>query len=187
MANQPAWVTNGANHPRNAGEIGPRGNGTNNGLTTSSPTNTAYDSRQDGHYEVLPQQLPELEAVAVAVAQHDGNLHDAALSLHIDYNTLITILTESPQAPLLLSQTMRLFTTLRTYEMLETTRRHLSDKIDDMAPKDLSTLFSSLMTTVATLTDKHEATQNINVTEVVLRMLPPQARVALQQLAAEQP
>lgn len=158
MANQPAWVTNGA-HPN------------------TSTTRGQFP-------EVLPPQA-ELEAVAVAVAQHDGNLHDAALSLKIDYSTLITILTENPSAPLLLSQTMRLFTTLRTYEMLETTRRNLKDKIDDMAPKDLSTLFSSLMTTVATLTDKHEATQNINVTEVVLRMLPPQARVALQQLAAE--
>ncbi len=181
MANQPAWAStpNGANHPANfAGQVGPRG------AITSSPIN---GSSNPAHYEVLPPQLPELEAVAVAVAQHDGNLHDAALSLHIDHTTLLRILTENPSSPALLAQTMRLFTTLRTYEMLETTRRHLSDKIDDMAPKDLSTLFSSLMTTVATLTDKHEATQNINVTEVVLRMLPPQARVALQQLAAEQP
>jgi hypothetical protein len=166
---QPAWVSS------------PAGTATNN-PTNGSSNPATYPRAQ----EVLPPQLPELEAVAVAVAQHDGNLYDAALSLHIDHTTLLRILTENPSSPALLAQTMRLFTTLRTYEMLETTRRHLSDKIDDMAPKDLSTLFSSLMTTVATLTDKHEATQNINVTEVVLRMLPPQARVALQQLAAEQ-
>lgn len=129
-----------------------------------------------------PPSPLDVEAAVAAIARYDGDIDSAARSLAMPAHALLQFLSTNPEAPQLIARQMRTLTLLHSYQLLDQTRNALRDKIDDMAPADVGKTYTSLITAIAALTDSHETNNTVNYTEVVMRALPPEARVALKAL-----
>jgi hypothetical protein len=125
---------------------------------------------------------PDVDAAVAAIARYDGDIDAAARSLNMPSHILLQFLSTNPEAPALIAKQMRTLTLLHSYQLLDQTRNALRDKIDDMAPADVGKTYTSLLQAIAQLTDSHETNNTVNYTEVVMRALPPEARVALKAL-----
>lgn len=113
----------------------------------------------------------------------NGDADLAAERLHVPKQVLIAAIAADPLAHDSLAKQLRTLALLGTYEMLDLSRVAYTASIPELEPKQLARTVIALAALVAQLTDTHTQTSNVNITEVVLRMLPPDAREALKLLA----
>src|SRR3972149_10505675 len=121
-----------------------------------------------------------------AIVKAQGNLNLAAERLHISPSTLTLIISQDPQGYESLQRQLRILTLLSSSMMLHVAQIALQTSIADLTPFEASKTYLSLLDSIQTFTDPHTQTQNsnVNITEVVMRMLPPSARQALLDLVA---
>lgn len=132
------------------------------------------------------EELTSREAIAALIIA-DAHLELAADRLHITPEQLVSLIASDLSAPQLLASQMRVWATIKMTATLAKVQRTLDSKIDMLDAYDLSKTYTTLLDKVLQATDNHESTQNINVQEVILTMLPPAAREALKQIIAEPP
>jgi hypothetical protein len=132
---------------------------------------------------------PEL-AISTLVAC-DGNRLLAAerlskqLQFHISPTQLTSLITGDPLGADSLTAQLKLSTLLQTYELLSKMLFILSNSLEDLTANELAKSTSQILTVFQSLTtSSNPLTANINVTEVVLKMLPPEAREAVLALTA---
>ena len=137
----------------------------------------------------LADITPEI-AISALVAS-EGNRRLAAerlskqLQIHITPSNLSSIITGDPLGFESVAAQLRLSALLQTYDLLSKLMLVLNETIGDLSPKELSTTTSNILNIFNSLTSSSQAlTANVNVTEVVLKMLPPEAREAVLQLTA---
>lgn len=127
--------------------------------------------------------IPAQDAVDALIAA-DGNLHLAAERLHVPHSTLVASIAADPSAQASLNAQLRALTTLHTFDTLRLAKVIVEQQMAEMDPADFARFYTQLVQQVSSLTDPHETTQNVNITEVVLKMLPPDAREALLKLVS---
>lgn len=122
--------------------------------------------------------LPAQEAVDALIAA-EGNSHLAAERLGVTTQVLVASIAQDSTAQSSLNAQLRTLTTLQAFDTLRSAKAISDQMIADLDPADFVKFYAAMVKEVASLTDDHTSTQNINVTEVVLRMLPPEARSAM--------
>ena len=115
--------------------------------------------------------------------QANGDAHLAAERLHVSKQELIAAITQDTLANETLQRQLRTLTLLGAYELFDQTKLVYLANLVDMPPKELAKTLTTLIGLLTALTQQNTTTANINVTEVVLRMLPPEARQALEVLS----
>ena len=122
-----------------------------------------------------------------ALIQANGDTRLAAEALHISRQTLIATITADPMAQETLLAQLRTLTLLGTFEIFDQTKLVYLSQLADMEPKDVAKTLTAIAALLTQLTQNptQSLNANVNITEVVLRMLPPDARQALQTLAIE--
>lgn len=134
-------------------------------------------------------ELTSREAIGALVLANG----DLALAAERLYGTataasrLVALIASDMSAPAMLAAQMRTLATVNMFATLNKVQRELDGKISLMEPYDLSKTYTAILDKVLAATDNHESTQNINMTEVVLSILPPEAREALKQLVSDSP
>lgn len=103
----------------------------------------------------------------------------AAERLHVGQHTLVASIAADPTAQSSLNAQLRALTTLHTFDTLRLAKVLVQEMMANMEPDAFARFYTQLVAQTAALTDSHETTSNINITEVVLKMLPPNAREAL--------
>lgn len=121
--------------------------------------------------------LPAQTAVDALIAA-EGNMHLAAERLQVPQHVLVASIAQDPTAQASLNSQLRALATLHTFDTLRAAKVLVESMMVDMEPADFAKFYNSLVQQVATLTDSHESTHNINVTEVMMKMLPPHVRDA---------
>lgn len=129
--------------------------------------------------ELLPAQIC-VDALVAA----EGNSKLAAERLHVPQHVLVASIAADPTAQSNLNAQLRALTTLTTFDTLRAAKAMVDAMIPEMDPADFAKFYVQLVQQVGTLTDTHESTTNVNITEVVLKMLPPNARDALMRIVA---
>lgn len=145
--------------------------------------NHTTDSNSNQHSNLItfnnnPALLSSETAInALVVAQ--GNVELAAENLHVKPADFVAIITQDPNAYQQLQLQLRTLTLLRAFESLNLTSLLYSDALLKLEPKDLAKAYASLLETMRGLTDTKESTQNINITETAIRLLPLPIRNAM--------
>ena len=109
----------------------------------------------------------------------------AAERLGTTKSDLIASICSDPQGLTVLSQQLRTMTLVNTFEMLRETQLVYQASLPELDPADLAKTVVALATLVQSMTASTATTTNVNMTEVVLKMLPPEARRALMTLAQD--
>lgn len=118
--------------------------------------------------------------------QANGDAALAAERLHVPKQTLIAAITADPLSVDTLQRQLRTLTLLGAYELFDQTKLVYLAQLADIDPKTLAKTMTTLLVLLTQLTTptQQSISANVNITEVVLRMLPPEARAALQTLTA---
>lgn len=127
--------------------------------------------------------LPAQICVDALVAA-EGNMNLAAERLGVKQHTLVASIAADPTAQSNLNAQLRALTTLHTFDSLRLAKVLIGDMMAEMEPDTFAKFYVQLVQQVGTLTDDKTSTQNINITEVVMKMLPPNARDALMRLVS---
>jgi hypothetical protein len=103
---------------------------------------------------------------------------------------LIAVIAADPSATQELQHQLRTLATLQTFQSMQRVGFVVEGSLTIQEPADLIKLYTQLLSLVATFTDDHTQQVNANVqstslnlTEVVLRQLPPEVREALKVLS----
>ena len=132
----------------------------------------------------MEQQLTLNSQLAIdSLIQANGDAHLAAEHLHVSKQELIAAITQDQLDNETLQRQLRTLTLLGAYELFDQTKLVYLAQIIDMPPKELAKTLTTLIGMLTALTTNQTPTANINVTEIVLRMLPPEARQALEVLS----
>lgn len=115
--------------------------------------------------------------------------------LHPDRNylparaRLVMLVAEDPQAVADLQKHLRTLTLLQAYQSARLVGISVDGSIQNQKPEDLVRLYNVLLTNVATLTDDHTQTQNLNaqlsVGDALMANLPPEIKEALRVVMME--
>lgn len=118
--------------------------------------------------------------------QANGDAALAAERLHVPKQQLIAAITADPLSVDTLQRQLRTLTLLGAYELFDQTKLVYLAQLADIDPKTLAKTMTTLLVMLTQLTQPttQNISANVNITEVVLRMLPPDARAALQSLVA---
>lgn len=144
---------------------------------------------QDRAMTPRDEELTSRDAIAELVLAN-GDLALAAERLYGSSsaaNRLVALIAGDMSAPAMLSAQMRTLATINMFATLNKVQAELNDKVSLLDPYDLSKTYTAILDKVLAATDNHESTSNININEVVMSILPPEAREALKQLVADQP
>lgn len=131
------------------------------------------------------QTLLPADMCVDALVAAEGNSNLAAERLHITPQVLVASIAQDPSAQASLNSQLRTLTTLMTFDTMRLAQAVVGEMMSNMEPGEFAKFFTDLTRQVTALTDSHETTQNINVSEVALKMLPPHVRAAV--LAFAQP
>lgn len=122
--------------------------------------------------------LPASTCVDALVAA-EGNSALAAERLGVPTQVLIASIAQDPSAQASLNAQLRTLTTLMTFDTLRLSNAIVGEMMQGMEPADFAKFYTNLIQQTAALTDSHETTTNVNVTEIMLKMLPPEVRSAV--------
>lgn len=125
------------------------------------------------------QTLLPADICVDALVQAEGNSHLAAEKLGVTTQILIASIAQDPSAQASLNAQLRTLTTLMTFDTLRLSKAVVGEMMSEMEPADFAKFFTSLIQQTAALTDSHESTTNVNVTEIMLKMVPPAVRQAI--------
>lgn len=134
-------------------------------------------------------ELSSRDAIAELVLAN-GDLNLAAERLYGTATAaprLVALIAGDMSAPAMLAAQMRTLATINMFATLNKVQAELDGRIGNMEPYELSKTYTTILDKVLQATDNHESTQNINVQEVILSILPPEAREALKQLVSDSP
>lgn len=109
----------------------------------------------------------------------EGDKFAAAERLGISPGQLVAAIAADPQAPITLNAQLRTLATLKAFQSLHLASVVLDASLGELEPRDLVKLVSSLSDQLQRFTDDKTSTQNVNITEVALRMLPVGVREAM--------
>lgn len=130
------------------------------------------------HYPSQQTLLPASTCVDALVAA-EGNSALAAERLGVPTQVLIASIAQDPSAQASLNAQLRTLTTLMTFDTLRLSNAIVGEMMQGMEPADFAKFYTNLIQQTAALTDSHETTTNVNVTEIMLKMLPPEVRSAV--------
>lgn len=124
------------------------------------------------------------EQAIQALVRSGGDVYLATERLGLDkgdVHVLSAIIAADAQAGPALHNQLRTLTLLRTFQTFQLASSAVEAAISDMDGKDLGKFIMGLTQLIDRLTDSPlpTQTQNINVTEYVMSMLPPEARQAV--------
>ena len=133
---------------------------------------------------IQPAPTPTSQEAIDALIAAEGDKFRAAETLGLGSDgvaaaKLTAIIASDPQANLSLTERLRTLTILATFDTLQKVKISLEASLGEIEPADLVKLFSALTTSLERLSDAKVSTQNINVTEIAMRMLPADVREAI--------
>lgn len=123
-----------------------------------------------------PQQLDSTLAISTLVAAQ-GNIDLAASRLNTTPQNLLSIISLDPQAKDILPIYIRTVASLYIFEALSQVRLSITAAIPDLQPYETIKAFTNLVDLLSKLTQSDAPT--VNIQEMVLKMIPPEARQAL--------
>lgn len=130
------------------------------------------------------QPLDSLNAIE-AVVGAQGNLHLAAetLSKRLGYrlqpSELITAITSDPTSIHTLEAQVRTYALLNAFTTLALTQAAYIASLAELEPRFTAKTYVDLLRSLHELSGTQTPTNNIDITNIVLRMLPPEARQAI--------
>jgi hypothetical protein len=130
---------------------------------------------------------PDSEQCIAAFVTANGKIELAAERLQVPPEYILATISANPAAHQILSVQLRTMTTLGIISTLNKVHLELESKITLMDPFDLAKTYTTLVDKLLVATDSHESTENININQMVMSVLPPAAREALKQLVQEPP
>lgn len=134
-------------------------------------------------YSVTMETSLSSQLAIDSLIRNNGDAHLAAELLHVTKQELIAAITQDQLANETLQRQLRTLTLLGAYELFDQTKLVYLATLVDMPPKELAKTLTTLIGLLTALTTSTTTNANINITEVVLRMLPPEARQALEVLS----
>lgn len=116
------------------------------------------------------------------IVKADGDILLAAERLAIPKEELVAVIASDPSATGILNSQLRTLALLMTFESARMASVTLNTSIGELEPKDLASTSIKLIELISKLTDDKTTTQNINVTEHIMRTISPKYQQAVLEL-----
>jgi hypothetical protein len=126
-----------------------------------------------------PTYLLAPQTAVDAIVEAEGNLHLAAERLHVSRGTLSATIARDPSAQRSLQEQLRAMTLMYAFDSLTAAKALLDEQMSELEPADFVKFYGELTKLIGGMTDPHESTTNLNITEVMLSALPPGVREAV--------
>lgn len=130
---------------------------------------------------MLPRSLSSEEAI-VALIRANGNIALCAERLHTTREFVLAAIANDPSNVDVLANAIRTTVLLNTFEMATNMHRIVTEVMADLEPSEIRKLYTGTVDLLTKLTDNKTTTQNVNITEVVMKQLPPEIRKAVLEL-----
>lgn len=122
------------------------------------------------------------EAISLLI-QCDGNLNLAVAKSRLPKSDFLSLLSDTATLSILLEK-MNALALLRVFDLFNKSALVAEAALADLEPKDAVKNFATLAQQIAAITDSPTTTNNINIADVTLKMLPPEIREAVINLTA---
>jgi hypothetical protein len=128
---------------------------------------------------------PDSQQCISATVLANGNLYLASERLSVPPEYIIATIAQDTSSASMLRQQLRTMATIGMMTTLSKVHHELEAHLSEMDPYDISRTYTSLLDKIMVATDAHESTENININQMVMSLLPPAGREALKQLMME--
>lgn len=132
-----------------------------------------------------PDYIVPAQTAVTALIHASGNAHLAAERLGIPKHVLVASIAADPSAQRSLNEQLRTLALLTAFDTLQATQVCMDESISELEAPDRVKLFGDLVKLVTVMTESHETTANVNITETMLGALPPHVRLAVTRLMQE--
>lgn len=130
----------------------------------------------------LAGEGPDSQQCISATVLANGNLYLASERLKVPPEYIIATIAQDLSSAATLRQQLRTMATVGMMTTLSKVHHELESRLTEMDPYDISRTYTSLLDKIMVATDSHESTENININQMVMSLLPPAGREALKQL-----
>ena len=120
-----------------------------------------------------------------AIVNANGNMHLAAERLQLKHGDLLALIVADPNAIDILQLQLRAMSTLIAFSSLKLVADSFASSLERMKPEDNVKAFIGLLEAINKFTDNKQSTQNVNITEIMLKMIPSDVRKAVIEVAGQ--
>lgn len=167
-------------------------NGANEDIGMQDELNALLDqlaiaNQTTGLTNFIPnEQVPDAHELISVLVASDMSLRLTSEKLKVPTAQIVAKIVADPSSPAILAQQLRTYAMLGMATSLAKAQTSFIQALPNLSPYDASKTYTTLIAQVLAATNPNEGmTTNINVTEVIMRMMPPEAREALKQLSQE--